>query len=131
METSIDDKAIEFAKNILRKHPQISFEHAAAAAVYDGIPDLPQNAFFSAIRRLSIVRQDPNEELRLANRAREVRDASRQGPVDSRIDDAGGGAANGLIGRLETLRLEVKETSEMREALVGIRNVVRKALEDL
>lgn len=105
MDTQRDARAIQFALEILRSHPQISYDHAVAAAECEGVTVLPRHVFFQAVQRLGIRRPDEN----VADLAEAPSDAP-------------------LLRQLEQIRGEFVETAAMRDALANIRRVVRAAL---
>jgi hypothetical protein len=108
MDTSIDAQATRFALEILRKHPQISFANARAAAEYAGLEALPRTAFDAAVEELGIDREP---------------DESTPGAGVDGVEESQ------LIAQLEALRDDFAETEAMRGALVDIQRLVRAVLD--
>lgn len=103
----------EFALEILREHPQISFENAISAANYSGI------AMFSA------------EHYRAAQSHLGISPGSTERATELASLRQGGDGGDEVIRTLEEIPGEFAETAAFRRALVDIRSVVHAALRSL
>ena len=101
MSPASEDPAAPFAREILRRHPQIRYEHAVAAAEAAGLPGLPRAQFRAAIRELQIERAEPEAE---------------------------SGAESPLLAALTAAQEQCRDTERLRLALARMRAVVRAAL---
>ena len=118
MDRNYEAPAARFALEILRRHPQISYEHAVSAAEYAGVQRLPRDVFFDTAERLGIPRD------RTMTPATPTLDVGRPGEPHG---EASGSTAH-LFARLEKFQKQVAETAEIRAALERMRQVVRAAL---
>jgi hypothetical protein len=109
MDRNYDAPETRFSLEILRSHPQISYEHAVSAAEYSGVPHLPRGVFLAAADRLGIIRS-PEANLRIVHRA----------PQD---------APTTLLQQLDRFREQMTDTATMREALLRMQKTVRAALD--
>ena len=105
MESGSTEPDADFAREILTRHPQISFEHASAAAGDYGLRSLPRGVFYATVRKMGIERADAMEGAEPAN-------------TESRR----------LLEQLDHLLDECRETDTIRKALQNIRTVVHAAL---
>ena len=105
MESGPKTSAAGFSREILTRHPHITFEHASAAARDFGLPALPRRVFFATVKEMGIQRDDAVEGEEPASAQ------SRQ-----------------LLEQLDHLRDECRETAKIRKALSDVRTVVRAAL---
>ncbi len=110
MDRNYDAPATRFALEILRNHPQISYEHAVSAAGYSGVGQLPRRVFFDAAERLGIAREPEPPPAVLPEPTM---------PVD---------APSTLLRQLDQFREQMTETATVRDALLRMRTVVRAAL---
>jgi hypothetical protein len=106
MDRNYDAPATQFALQILRSHPQISYEHAVSAAEYSGVCQLPRGVFFDAAERLGI-RRDREERSELASAP---------------------GSTTTLVEQLDQFRQGLAQTAQIREALLRMQRVVHAAL---
>ena len=118
MDRKFEEPAARFALEILRNHPQISYEHAVSAAEYAGVQRLPRSVFLEAAERLGIPRDQTAIE------PVQTLDVDRP----RRLRDEPNGTSATLLAQLDAFQQLVAETGEIRTALERMRLVVRAAL---
>jgi hypothetical protein len=116
MDRNYDAPATQFALQILRSHPQISYEHAVSAAEYSGVCQLPRGVFFDAAERLGI-RRDREERIEPASATGSTTSTASTAPTTPT-----------LVEQLDQFRRGLAETAKIREALLRMQRVVRAAL---